>query len=236
MDGDVPPSWNGSEVFFVATDCGRCNIFAANTETRKVRSVTSGNHLITSLSISRNGTIAYAKMDPTHLPELFFLPQNGREDQVTDFNGELLSHLKLTKPQEFTFKARDGVEVHGFLYEPTRKLDNTPPACIVQVHGGGGAEGFQFMHEFQCEAAQGFAVLTCNFRGTQGYGEDYMRVLTGHYMEKDYSDIIDMVKHALRQGWVDKKENRHYWRFIRRLSNKLGDRTRRRRTLCCCRD
>ena len=149
--------------------------------------------------------MAYVKMDPVHLPELYILDK-GQETQATNFNVELLSQLVLTIPREFTFKAQDGTEVHGFFYPPAVKSENSaPPPCIVQIHGGGGAEGFQFMHETQVQAALGFAIITCNFRGTQGYGEDFMRVLTGNYMVNDYSDIIDMVKYALNQGWIDRK-------------------------------
>lgn len=202
---DLAPAWRGNDqVLFLATDRGRSNIYASNIESGKVSPVTSGDHVITSFTIAGNGTIAYVKMNPVLLPELFVL-RDGQEVQATNFNNELLSRLVLTLPREFTFKARDGVEVHGFFSEPTLNKGGRPPPCIVQIHGGGGAEGFQFMHEFQCQAAQGFAILTCNFRGTQGYGEDYMRVLTGHYMEKDYADIIDMVEYALKQGWIDPK-------------------------------
>jgi dipeptidyl aminopeptidase/acylaminoacyl peptidase len=205
-DSTIPPIWKGEEeIIFVATDRGRCNIYSANARTKHVKAVTSGDHLITSQTISRDGTIAYVKMDPVHLPELY-ISDKGGERQVTNFNGEFLSHLILTSPREFTFRAQDGIEVHGFFYQPALKQENTlPPPCIVQIHGGGGTEGFQFMHELQCQAAQGFAIITCNFRGTQGYGEDFMRVLTGNYMVNDYSDIIDMVKYALSQGWIDPK-------------------------------
>ena len=206
MDGwDASPAWIGNDqVLFLATDRGRANIYAAKLgEHAKVSSVTRGDQVVTSLSAAGD-VITFIRMDSVHLPELYIV-QSGqeKEKQATNFNGELLSRLVLNKPREFTFKARDGVEVHGFFTEPTTRAGSGPPACIVQIHGGGGAEGFQFMHEFHSQGAQGFAVLTCNFRGTQGYGEEYMRVLTAHYMEKDYSDIIDMVEHALKEKWID---------------------------------
>ena len=93
--------------------------------------------------------------------------------------------------------------VSAFFYPPSTNDAEVKPACIVKNHGGGGTEGYEFSHEFQCLCAQGFAVLTGNFRGTKGYGEEFMRVLTGHYMEKDYTDIIEMSNYAIDQGWID---------------------------------
>ena len=61
------------------------------------------------------------------------------------------------------------------------------------------------MHEFQCLCAYGFAVVTCNFRGTRGYPQNFVAQVNGHYMEKDPDDIIDMVRFALEKGWIDKK-------------------------------
>jgi len=207
------PTWSGdsSKVFFNATDRGRCRIYSANAQNGKVSAITSGDHVVTSFSISETGTISYAQMDPTHLPELFLIGNESKSPkQITNFNSGFNSEVELVGPREFTFNASDGTAVHGFIYTPPtskeRKTGNGKPACVVEVHGGGGTEGFQFMHEFQCLVAMGYAVITCNFRGTSGYGEDFMRVLTGHYMEKDYSDIIDMVEHAIKVGWVDRKK------------------------------
>jgi dipeptidyl aminopeptidase/acylaminoacyl peptidase len=212
MDKDSAPLvWSGDskEVYFVTTDRGSCNIFACEISTGKTRQITNGKNVVTGFSLSQNGSIALVRMDPIHLPELFLIEEPSAEPrQLTEFNSDLLSDICLSVQKEFVFRASDKVEVHGFLLPPVgnskRKKNKFP--CIVEIHGGGGTEGFQFMHEFQCLTAQGYAVLTCNFRGTSGYGAEFMRVLTGHYMEKDYSDIIDMVKYAIREEWIDKEK------------------------------
>jgi dipeptidyl aminopeptidase/acylaminoacyl peptidase len=219
MDKATPLlEWGGKdesngEVYFLATDRGTCNIYAINLASEKLRQVTSGRSVVTSFSLSRkNNAIAFVKMDPTHLPELFFMTERNSASSVavTSFNRELLSELSLSDPSDFYFRASDGTKVHGFLFKPSSDLRESSSKkklpCVVEIHGGGGAVGFQFMHEFQCLVAQGFAVLTCNFRGTQGYGSKFMKVLTGHYMEKDYSDIIDMINHAIEKGWVNREK------------------------------
>lgn len=205
----LPPIWSeaSDSIYFLATDSGRSGIFELSLTNSKIRRLTSGDNCVTNFSLATDGTIAFVKSDPVNPPELFLLSGSTEKiEQITEFNSHLKSDLELSQPREFRFHASDQVVVHGIFYPPTvPSRDDRAPACIVEIHGGGGTEGFQFMHEFQCLAALGFAVLTCNFRGTQGYGEDYMKVLTGHYMEKDYSDIIEMIRYAVEQGWVDSK-------------------------------
>ena len=207
-------SWDklSTEVYFIATDRLCCNIFAANISTSKVRPITKGEYVVSSFSISRTGAIAYCKMDTLHPPELFLIEPNKTEpEQLTNFNKEMLSILELSVPISFRFLASDGVEVEGLIMKPIQTGPKIPGTgdenqvpCIVEVHGGGGSEGFHFMHEYQCLAANGYAVLACNFRGTQGYGEDFMKGLSGHYREKDYSDIVDMVQYAIGNNWIDR--------------------------------
>ena len=203
----LEPVWDsGSKtIYFTATDRGRCNIFAADTGSLEVREVTSGRQVVTGFSLSNNGTIAFTRMDPTHPVELYLQHPNSNPQQVSTLNANLISEIEFSELREFTFRARDGHEVHGFFMPALGKQNGEKPSCIVQIHGGGGTEGYRFMFEFQCLAALGYSVAACNFRGTVGYGEDFMKVLTGHYMEKDYSDIIDMVGHIVESGWIDER-------------------------------
>ena len=94
--------------------------------------------------------------------------------------------------------------MEDWFYRPI-KSSNGPSPCVVEIHGGGSTEGYEFMHEFQCLCAYGFAVLTCNFRGTRGYDQGFALQVTGHYMERDPEDIINMARFAIEKGWVDKK-------------------------------
>lgn len=204
---NLEPVWDvdSRTVYFTATDRGRCNIYSANIETSEIREITSGRQVVTAFSISRNRKIAFTRMDPTHPCELFLQDSNCR--QVSNLNADLLVEVEFSDLEEFNFMAEDGTQVHGFFMSPTSavKQGDEKLPCVVEIHGGGGTEGYRFMFEFHCLAALGYSVATCNFRGTAGYGEDFMRVLTGHYMEKDYTDIIDMVKYLIHEGRIDDK-------------------------------
>ncbi len=207
------PVWSADSkrVYFLSTNRGNCNIYFAVVNSGQAQEVTRGNHVVNSFSISSNGALAYTRMDPLHLPELFRHESSSQESdttaaptQITQFNTPLLSQIQLTSPEKFVFRARDGVEIDAWYWPPVGGGKSPANPCVVQMHGGGGTEGFTFMHEYQCLCAQGLALVTCNFRGTQGYGEQYSAGLTGHYLEKDYTDNMDLADYVIQQGWADK--------------------------------
>ena len=210
MGGDHQrPLWRNDDddqIYFLATDRMACHIFRASVSTGKVDRVTEGNTVITQFTINDSGDIAFARMEPTKLCEVFILNSEGSERQLTNLNGDLLSELKLSVPSVFTFKARDGRDIEGWIMDPSFKDYAGKPACVVDFHGGGGTQGYQFMLAFQVLCANGFAVLACNFRGTPGYGEKMMHERTYNYCKEDFTDSLDMLDFAISNGWVDEKK------------------------------
>jgi dipeptidyl aminopeptidase/acylaminoacyl peptidase len=56
-----------------------------------------------------------------------------------------------------------------------------------------------FVHEFQVLAAAGYAVVHCNARGNQGYGEAFSTAIRGRWGDLDYADNMACVQGALTQ-------------------------------------
>src|SRR6202012_867071 len=89
---------------------------------------------------------------------------------------------KLVMPQVVTFAAKDGQETHGQLFLP-RESGSKPHPAILFFHGGPQRQmllGFHPMDAYnwmyalnQYFAAEGYVVLSVNYRGGIGYGLDY---------------------------------------------------------------
>src|SRR5207248_11802903 len=97
---------------------------------------------------------------------------------ITHTNDALLSQLKHVEPEYVHFKSKDGTSVAGYLYRP---LDYTPgkkfPA-LLRPHGGPvWAYYAEFSHLAQLFAANGYAVLFPNPRGSSGYGQKYCQAI-----------------------------------------------------------
>ncbi|WP_245335390.1 S9 family peptidase [Shewanella sp. WXL01] len=103
------------------------------------------------------------------------------------------------------YKARDGQEIQAFLTTPKNiEAKNLP--LIVHPHGGpisfsnGGFDNWS-----QFFANQGYAVLQMNFRGSAGYGFDFMKAGIAKWGQQMQTDVEDATRWAIEQGIADPK-------------------------------
>ena len=122
---------------------------------------------------------------------------------------ELLNRRPWTNVNEMvanepiSYKARDGLEIHGYLHRPKGKTKNLP--MVVYVHGGphGVRDYWGYDNEAQYLANRGYAVLQINYRGSGGYGIDFLKSGFLHWGDKMQDDLTDGVQWAVEQGIAD---------------------------------
>nr|WP_240901249.1 alpha/beta fold hydrolase [Thioalkalivibrio sp. XN279] len=72
---------------------------------------------------------------------------------------------------------------------------------VLNVHGGPWArDGFGFRGDHQWLANRGYAVLSVNFRGSTGFGKDFVNASNLEWGRKMHDDLIDAVDWAVEQG------------------------------------
>jgi dipeptidyl aminopeptidase/acylaminoacyl peptidase len=107
--------------------------------------------------------------------------------------------------QMVTWKAGDGLELHGVLSLPAGGAAKALPV-IVMPHGGPQDRDYPvFSWWAQMFAARGYAVFQPNFRGSAGYGQAFRDAGFGQWGRKMQSDISDGLAELARQGVVDPK-------------------------------
>ena len=103
------------------------------------------------------------------------------------------------------YKAADGLEMHGILTLPPGRDPKSLP-LIVLPHGGPEAHDIQHFDWWaQAFADQGYAVFQPNFRGSDGYGQDFRDAGFGQWGRKMQTDISDGVAELARAGVIDPK-------------------------------
>jgi dipeptidyl aminopeptidase/acylaminoacyl peptidase len=103
------------------------------------------------------------------------------------------------------YKARDGLELEGFLTLP-KNFSGKPTAAILLPHGGPMSEdgkGFDMFSTFM--ANRGYVVFQPNFRGSSGYGHNFMMQAVGGYGLEMQDDLEDAVKYLIDQQIADPK-------------------------------
>ena len=116
-----------------------------------------------------------------------------------------LKSNELVDMKPISFKSRDGLDIHGYLSLPKGVEPKELPTVLV-VHGGPWArDDWGYDPEVQFLANRGFAVLQINFRGSTGYGKDFLHAGDKEWGGKMLNDLVDGVNWIVGQGIADKK-------------------------------
>jgi len=132
---------------------------------------------------------------------------------LLDMNAKKLSKVGAAYPgltgtdvaevRAITYKATDGLTIHAYLTLPQGKAAKNLP-LIVLPHGGPEArDEAAFDWWSQALVSRGYAVLQPNFRGSTGYGEDFVRAGDGEWGGKMQTDLSDGVRFLAGKGLVD---------------------------------
>ncbi len=105
-----------------------------------------------------------------------------------------------------TYTSRDGLEIEAYLTLPKGKtLENARNLpVVVNPHGGPWARDYWgFNPEAQFLANRGYAVLQMNFRGSTGFGREFLEISYGKWGQTMQDDITDGVRWLIDEGIAD---------------------------------
>lgn len=116
---------------------------------------------------------------------------------------EIEKHYKrfnLAPYEEVEYTAADGGVIHGYLVYPTTFEADKQYPLILNIHGGPYTmHASNFFHEAQYMAANGYAVLLINPRGSYGYGQKHVTGVYERYGKEDYTDLMTAVTEACKE-------------------------------------
>jgi dipeptidyl aminopeptidase/acylaminoacyl peptidase len=114
-----------------------------------------------------------------------------------------LSSYTLAAMEPFSFTARDGLEIHGYVTFPPGQGRSSLPA-VLDVHGGPQVrDSWGYNPEAQWFANRGYLCVQVNYRGSTGYGKAFVAAGDREWGGKMHDDLIDAVSYVTRQGWAD---------------------------------
>lgn len=118
-------------------------------------------------------------------------------------NQPALEKYELAEMKPVSFRARDGLLLHGYLTLPPGVPSEKLP-LVLAVHGGPwGRDTWGFRPVPQWLANRGYAVLQVNFRGSTGYGKEHLNAGDREWGGKMHTDLLDAKKWAVDQGYAD---------------------------------
>ena len=197
---------DGKSILFICDDDGTQNLCSVSFGDGKLGArPVSGRIMLNAYSLgagsSGNVVVQVAIIDR---PDELYGVDAGKLTQITHTNDALMSQLKLAHGEYVHFKSKDGTTVSGYLYKPLDYVPGKKYPTILRPHGGPvWAYYAEFDHLPQLLAANGYAVLFPNPRGSSGYGQDYCKAIYADWGTNDYQDDMAMVDYAVAQGIAD---------------------------------
>ncbi|MGG5806383.1 prolyl oligopeptidase family serine peptidase [Bacillus mycoides] len=157
-------------------------------------------------SITRDGNhISYSKAITNETFEIY-LDDKKITDENSFFKGKLKSNREI-----ISWQSSDGLEIEGVLSTPVDFDANKKYPLLVVIHGGPAWASFPifsdcFNEKYPIEQfiEKGFIVLEPNYRGSSGYGNEFLKANYRKQGIADYEDVISGVDELVEQGIVDK--------------------------------
>jgi dipeptidyl aminopeptidase/acylaminoacyl peptidase len=194
---------DGSRVLFLLEDDQSVMLASVSTADGEVRRLTGSGRTVSDYAVGSDGRLAVLSSTSDAPPEIAAL-EDGALRPLTHANAALLASVRLSRVEELVFESADGTEVHGLLMKPRGYRDGERYPTILRLHGGPVA---QWQHAFdfgwQVLAAQGYAVVGPNPRGSSGRGEAFQRTIFGNWGSVDVPDVLAAADYAVAAGIAD---------------------------------
>ncbi len=203
--GDLTWASDGSGVYYTVDERGVTNIYFAALKAGS-RKLTDAVQTLSGLSVASNGQSASIRATPTEPGTVvsFAIQNPAAMKKLVDVNEDVLGGLTLGKTEELWFASKDGVKVQGWLIKPANFEPGKKYPMVLWIHGGPWSlYNVAFSWSFQNFAANGYAVLFTNPRGSTGYGQDFVNGIQYSYPGKDYDDLMAGVDAAIAKGFID---------------------------------
>jgi dipeptidyl aminopeptidase/acylaminoacyl peptidase len=201
---DAVWSKDGSRITFVVADDRERYVATVPAAGGPVARVTKGLQVVGSLAdSSADGNFAVVVSTPAQADEIHAL-DGGVLRKLTGHNDWMAKELALgtLKPVEFTNK--EGVRIGALLTLPPGTTTASKLPFILHIHGGpNGQDNYGFMFDREWIAANGYAVLQVNYRGSHGRGQAFQSAIYGDWGNKEVADLLAGVDWAIKEGIAD---------------------------------
>ncbi len=172
------------------------------------RKLGGGVQVFSGFSLANNGQAATVRSTPAEPGRLitFNVTHPTATRALVDVNEDVLAGRTLGQVDELWFESKDGLKVQGWLVKPVGFEAGRKYPLVLWIHGGPWSMyDVGFSWSYQHFAAQGYAVLYTNPRGSTGYGQDFVNGIQYSYPGKDYDDLMAGVDAAIARGFIDDK-------------------------------
>jgi len=154
--------------------------------------------------VGSGGQLLFAVGDSSHAQNLA-VPSGGTSlKRITEESDALLDKVQFGKVEVVHWTSKEGIALEGIVTFPPDFVPGKPRAFVVFPHGGPEANDLlYFTGDARFMAALGYVVLQPQYRGSTGYGTEFLDSIYQHFGDRAYRDVDSATDFAIAQGWAD---------------------------------
>jgi dipeptidyl aminopeptidase/acylaminoacyl peptidase len=195
-------STDGTHLLFTVTDDGTVYLARVPVGGGNVQRLVDGPRVIGQPSLAR-GRIVVTSGTSVEPGELHAV-EGTRLRKLTTHNDELLAELQFQPAEDLAFRSKDGTEIHALLTRPVGYVAGRRYPTLLRIHGGPTAQdAHSFAFERQIFAANGYAVVNVNYRGSSGRGAKFQEAIFADWGRLEVDDVLAATDHVVAQGIAD---------------------------------
>ena len=214
MNSPAELAWaaDSSGLYYTIAEKGSTTVYFVSAK-GDVRRVTDGVHMLTGVSVASNGQAAAVRTSPLEPGYVATFNVRGAAPvaaaamkKLVDVNEDVVAGRALGAVEEIWYPSKDGLKIQGWIVKPANFQAGKKYPLVLMIHGGPWSlYDVGFSWSYQNFAANGYAVLYTNPRGSTGYGQDFVNGIQYSYPGKDYDDLMAGVDAAVGKGYVDER-------------------------------
>ncbi len=141
--------------------------------------------------------------DPQHAGNVAVV-RDGQPVKITHEGDDVLANVELGEVRVVNWTAKDGTKLEGIATFPSNFSAGQKSKFLVLPHGGPESNDTLRFDQFaRFLAGMGYVVLQPEYRGSTGYGSDFLAAIYQHFGDRAYSDVDSATDFAIAQGWAD---------------------------------
>jgi dipeptidyl aminopeptidase/acylaminoacyl peptidase len=124
--------------------------------------------------------------------------------RITNEGEDQLAKIALGEVRAVHWKSKEGIALEGIVTFPADYASGQKFPFMVEPHGGPEANDSIRLDAFtRIFAGMGYIVLQPEYRGSTGYGTDFLNAIYQHFGDRAYRDVDSATDYAIAQGWAD---------------------------------
>jgi len=201
-------SADGQSIYLRVNMGSQVQLWQYQLSNNKLTQLTSGKHTVGNWHYEPNSNQHILLKNSIDNPGDLFKIEKGKMKQVTHHYDYLKNEFLLPKQELISWKGEDDVTIEGFLWYPHDYKAGQKYPLVVQTHGGPAASdkyglSRSFTRYNPVLTGKGYIVLQPNYRGSTGYGDDFLRDMVGSYFNQSHLDVMKGVDYLIEKGIAD---------------------------------